>query len=172
MENQISVPWYMILIKGIIMILLALLILSSPGGDMLALGIWLGLGLIIAGIVVIIKGIALSKINGSNWGWGILEGCIDILFGVVLMANPVMTAELIPFMIGLWAAFYGIYLIIDGIVEVGNRMVKIAAGILIIVFSSIIMYSPMLTGMTLALWIGITLMIVGIYNVFISFSLK
>ncbi len=171
MENKISKYWYMVLLKGIIMVLLAILILASPADALLDIAVWLGIGMLITGIVVIIQG-ASSRKEHSGWGWRILEGCLDVLFGFILMANPLVTAEVLPFLIGFWAAFYGLFLVIDGISEPGNRFVKIVSGILIIVLANTIMFNPLLAGMTMAVWIGIILLIIGFYNIINSFSLK
>ena len=171
MENQITSNWYMVLIKGIIMILLAILILSSPGGALIALGLWIGIGLFITGIVEIYRGIALKKV-AANWGWTVFGGVLDLFLGYILMANPLVTAEVLPFVFGFWAAFYGIYLIIDAFAETGNRGIKIIAGILILMFANVIMFNPLFAGMTLAIWVGIMILVAGIYNVIFSFSLK
>jgi len=171
MENQVSSNWYMVLMKGIIMILLAILILSNPGGALIALGLWIGIGLFITGIVEIYRGIALKKV-ATNWGWTVFGGVLDLFLGYILMANPLVTAEVLPFVFGFWAAFYGIYLIIDAFAEAGNRGVKIITGILILLFANVIMFNPLFAGMTLAIWVGIMILVAGIYNVIFSFSLK
>ncbi|RLD44149.1 MAG: hypothetical protein DRI89_03570 [Bacteroidetes bacterium] len=171
MENQVSSNWYMVLIKGIIMILLAILILSSPGGALIALGLWIGIGLFITGGVEIYRGFALRAVN-PNWGWTVFGGVLDLFLGYILMANPLVTAEVLPFVFGFWAAFYGIYLIIDAFSADGNKGMKIISGILILLFANIIMFNPLFAGMTLALWVGIMILVAGIYNVIFSFSLK
>ncbi len=171
MENQITSNWYMVLIKGIIMILLAILIFSSPGGALITLALWIGIGLFITGIVEIYRGIALRAVN-PNWGWTVFGGVLDLFLGYILMANPLVTAEILPFVFGFWAAFYGIYLIIDAFSEAGNRGIKIISGILILIIANVIMFNPLLAGMTLAIWVGIMLFVAGIYNVIFSFSLK
>ena len=171
MENSISKNWYMLLIKGIIMILLAILIFMSPGGALLASVLYLGIGLTIAGIVRIVQGFQAKGIM-DNWGWIVLEGVIDIIAGFILMANPGVSAAVLPFIIGFWASFYGFYLIIDAFSGTGSTGIKIIAGILTVIIGFTIMYNPVMMGMTLAVWIAILLLIVGIFNVFASFSLK
>ena len=45
MEKQITKNWYMVLIKGIIMILLAILVLNHPGESLMGVAVYLGIGL-------------------------------------------------------------------------------------------------------------------------------
>ena len=171
MENAISKNWYMILIKGIIMILLALLIFMSPGVALLTYALWIGIGYVIAGVVIIITGFSARK-ESDNWGWKVLEGVIDLFFGYILMANPEITAAILPFIIGFWAAFYGIYLFLDSFSGKGNGMMKLIAGILIFILANVIMFNPLLAGMTMAVWFAIILFVVGISNVIFSFQIK
>lgn len=171
MENQVSARRHMILIKGIIMVLLAILIFMSPAGALLTYVLYIGIGLTIAGVVRIIDGFGL-KGKMQNWGWAVFEGAMDIILGYILMAHPALTVSLLPVMIGFWAAFYGILLVIDAFSEPGGRGLKIVSGILIFLFANIIMFNPVFFGLTLAIWVGVVLLFAGIYNVINYFTLK
>lgn len=171
MEKITSKYWYMLLLKGIIMIVLAILIFMSPAGALLTYVIWIGLGFIIAGIVRLVQGFQAKGVL-DNWGWLVLEGVIDIILGFILMAHPGVTAAILPFLIGFWAAFYGFFLLIDAFSGKGSAFLKIIAGILIVILAFHIMFNPIELGIAMAIWIGIMLLIAGIYNVIASFSLK
>ena len=171
METQISKNWYLLLIKGIIMVLLAILVLNSPEGALLTYVLYIGIGFIIAGIVRIVQGIS-AKGTLNNWGWIVFEGLMDLFLGYILMAHPDLTITLIPIMIGFWAAFYGLYLLIDAFSGNGNMLLKLIAGILIIIIGNMIIFNPVSFGLTLAIWIGVLLLFAGIFNVIISFKIK
>lgn len=171
MEKITSKYWYMLLLKGVIMIVLAVLIFMSPVTAILTYGIWIGLGFLIAGIVRIVQGFQAKGVL-ENWGWMAFEGVMDIILGFVLVANPEILAIIFPFLIGFWAAFYGGMLIVDGFSGTGNAFLKIIAGILIVVIAFHIMFNPIELGIAITIWIGIVLLIAGIYNVVASFSLK
>ena len=163
--------WYMVLIKGIVMILLAILVFNSPGGALLAYALYIGLGLLLTGIVMLFRGISLRKVN-TNWGWTVFEGLLDIFLGYVLLANPLVTAAILPFIFGFWAVFYGALLLINSVSGSENKGMKIVSAILLILIGIMIMHNPLVVGMTVAIWVAILLLIVGIYNVIISFSLR
>lgn len=171
MENQTLTNWYLQLIKGIVMILLAILVFMSPAGALLTWAIWIGMGMIVSGIVLVILGFSAKGIL-DNWGWRVFEGIIDIFLGFILLSNPAVTAAVLPFVIGFWGAFYGILLFVDAFAEKGNTGIKIISGILIFLFSTTIMFNPLFAGLTLAVWFGIILFVGGIYNVINSFSNK
>jgi len=171
MENSITKNWYMLLIKGIIMILLAILIFMSPADALLTYVLYLGIGLTVAGLVRIFQGFQ-AKGTLDNWGWIVMEGVIDIIAGFILMAHPAVSAAVLPFIIGFWGTFYGFYLVIDAFSGTGSTGMKLIAGILTVIIGFAIMFNPIMMGMTLAVWIAILLLIVGIFNVIASFSLK
>jgi uncharacterized membrane protein HdeD (DUF308 family) len=88
------------------------------------------------------------------------------------MAHPALTASILPFIIGFWAAIYGIFLIVDAFSSTGSMGTKLISGILILILGTTIIFNPIAAGMTVAVWIGVILLLVGIFNVIISFSLK
>jgi uncharacterized membrane protein HdeD (DUF308 family) len=171
METIKSKNWYWILIKGFIMILLGILVFSTPAESLLGIAVYLGIGLLLAGAIIIVMGI-IDRKNLPNWGWTVYGGVLDLFLGYIFLAYPGLTMSVIPFMVGLWGAFYGFYLIIDGFSGSDNTFMKVFSGILIIILANVIMFNPFLAGMTMMVWFGILLMIGGIYNIIISFNLK
>jgi len=171
METVKSKNWYWILIKGIIMVLLGIIAFSAPGGTLLGVAVYIGIGLLIAGGIIIAMGIMDRKIL-PHWGWTVFGGVIDLFLGYMFLAYPVASISAIPFVIGFWAAIYGFYLIIDGFSGTGNAFLKVISGILVIILANVIMFNPLIAGLSMMIWFGILLMIGGIYNVVISFSLK
>ncbi len=171
MDNKFSTNWYMVLIKGIIMILLALMVFSSPGGALVAYAVYLGIGLLITGIVILYRGIS-SRQENPHWGWSAFEGALDLFLGYIILTNPLVTAAVLPMVIGFWAMFYGILILIKGFSDADNKIIKILSGIFIIILGNIIMNNPVFAGLTAAIWVAALLLSAGIYNVIISFRLK
>ncbi len=170
MKTQISKYWYLTLFKGIIMVLLAILFFNSPAESLLAYVLYIGIGFIISGIVIIVQGIAAKDVQG--WGWIVFGGIMDIFLGYILMAHPGLTVSVIPVMIGFWAAFYGIFLIIDSFSGTGGGLLKIIFGILILIMANTIIFNPVAFGLSLVIWLGIILLFSGIFNIINSFRQK
>ncbi len=171
MEKQITKNWWLVLIKGIIMILLAIVVLKHPGETLLGVAVYLGIGLLISGILLIGLGIAERKVS-ENWRWRALEGVIDLVLGLIVIAHPALTMAVIPFLIGFWACLFGLFLIIDAFSASGSRALKIFSGILIFVLALVLMFNPLFLGLTMVIWFGVLLLISGISNVIFSFSLR
>ena len=171
MENSISKNWYLLLIRGIIMILLAVLIFMSPGDVLLTYVLYIGIGYLFAGLIRIFQGFQ-AKGHVDSWGSIAMEGVFDIVFGFILIAHPGMTLAVLPFLIGFWGAIYGLSLVVNSFSEKENKGMKLLAGILTAIFALIIMFNPLLMGMTLVIWVGIMILVAGIFNVVIAFKIK
>jgi uncharacterized membrane protein HdeD (DUF308 family) len=171
METVKTKDWYWILIKGIIMILLAILVFSAPGGTLVGIAVYIGIGLLLAGGIMIVRGIMDRNIL-PNWGWTVFGGVLDLFLGYMFLVNPVASVSVIPFMIGFWAVYYGCYLVIDGFSGTGNAALKVIAGILVVILGNVMIFNPLFAGMTMVICFGILLLIGGVYSVIVSFSLK
>ena len=102
----------------------------------------------------------------------VLADFLYLFVGYIFIAHPALTESILPFVIGFWAAFYGLFLIIDAFSGTGSIGMKLIAGILIVILGNMIMFNPLAAGFTMAFWIAIILFVVGFYNVIASFSLK
>lgn len=171
MEAIKTKNWYWILIKGIIMFFLGILAFSAPGGALLSVAIYIGIGLLFTGGIIIVMGISERK-NIPNWGWRVFGGILDLFLGYMILTHPAASISSIPYMIGFWAGIYGFYLILEGFSGTGNSIMKVISGILFILLAHVIIFNPLLAGMTMMIWFGILLIIGGIYSVIVSFSLK
>lgn len=171
MENAISKNWYMLLISGIIMILLALLIFSNPADALLTYALYIGLGMGFSGVFKIIHGFQAKGVV-DGWGWIVFEGVMSLIVGFVLVAHPLLTVAMLPFIFGFWAAFYGFHLVIDAFSGTGSMGMKLIGGALTVIFGFGIMFNPLFMGMSIAIWVAVILLIVGVITVIGSFDLK
>ena len=171
MENMISKNWYLVLLKGIIMIALAALLFNSPVEALLGYVMYMSIAFGITGIIRIIQGFQAKDVV-ENWGFIIIEGVLDLVLAYILMVHPGITITLIPFLIGFWALMYGLYMIVDAFSGDGNLILKLLFGILTILVAHFIMFNPLMMGMSMMLWFAVMLFVVGIYNVIISFKIK
>ena len=171
MEEQAIATWYLPLVKGIILILLAVLILLSPAGSLIAWAFYIGIGFVFSGMVLIYRGFAGRDVE-ENWTWRVFEGILDMFIGFLLMTNPLISASVLPFLFGFWGAFYGIALFIDAFSHKENKIFKFIVSIAIFWISSLIMFNPLMFGITIAVWIGIILLIAGFFNLIAAITLK
>jgi uncharacterized membrane protein HdeD (DUF308 family) len=105
-----SSQWGWKLFGGIVGILAGILILQHP-----LWSAWLvpGVTVIVIGIFGIIIGLVglVRAFQGGGWGLGILA-VLSLLMGILLIANPLFSAALFPFVLGAFAFVGGIAAIV------------------------------------------------------------
>ena len=62
-----------------------------------------------------------SCISAGGWGWRLFEGIVDVLFGLVMLIHPMISAALIPVIIGIWVFIRGLMYLIDALSWRRNR---------------------------------------------------
>ena len=90
MKTLNKYSWLM-LFRGIILIILAIMVFRHPIDAMVGIAIYLSITLLLTGLIEVYTAIA-TKQTIPNWGWGLAVGLIDIFFAFVLLSNPAITA--------------------------------------------------------------------------------
>ena len=103
-----ALPWWLVLVEGIVLALLGLVLLVAPGASLSFL-VWLvGIYLLIAGIFRII-GIFLDS---SSWGWKLAAGILCLIAGLAILSNPRWSTTLLStwlvILVGLLAMLQGV----------------------------------------------------------------
>lgn len=167
--------WWMSLILGLVYIGVALGLMFSPLGSYIALSIVFSLSMLISGLLEIFFAISNRK-QVSSWGWYLAGGAIDLLLGVYLIAYPMVSMEIIPFIIAFWLMFrgfsstgYAMDLKRYGTREWGWYM---AVGILAILCSLLILWQPSAGAFYAVYMISFSFLIIGLFRVMLSFELR
>jgi uncharacterized membrane protein HdeD (DUF308 family) len=174
MKNQFKY-WWLILLRGIILIALAWYVFVNPVGALVGLALYIGIGLLITGIFEISTALSLRKVN-DNWGWNLAGGIIDGLFGLVLLSNPGVSAAVIPFVVGFWMMVSGVIIFINSFEVKKSGMpawwLGLISGILTVIVGYFITSNIFFGAIAITIWIGIGFLIAGIVNVMLSFRMK
>lgn len=173
--NSISKNWWLVLIKGIILLLLAFYVFQHPVDALVGMALFLGIGLLIGGISLVIVAFSVRK-ESDNWGWKLAEGILDIIFALVLLSNPAVTAAVFPFIVGFWIIIYGVIIIANSFKNwkegASNWWMGILGGILGIIAGYFVMTDPLTGAITVTIWIGFGFLILGILSIALAFRLR
>lgn len=167
--------WWIALVKGIILIILAILIFRHPVSALIGVAIYIGVSLLITGIVQTV--ISLSIKNAvQGWGWGLAGGLFDIFFAIIFLSNPALTAAALPFVVGFWMIFYGVMTFANSfeVKKEGNSnwWLETVGGLLTIFIGFVISGNILAGTLAITIWMGIGFMLAGIVYVFAAFGLK
>lgn len=167
--------WWMSLLLGLLYILVAVCLMFAPLSSYVALSIIFSISMLISGLIEIMFALGNRK-NLSSWGWYLAGGIIDLLLGIYLVAYPLLSMEVIPFVVAFWLMFrgftftgYAMDLKRYGTREWGWYM---AFGILAILCSLAIIWQPGLGAFSLVYMLAFTFLILGFFRIMLSFELK
>ncbi|WP_239352044.1 HdeD family acid-resistance protein [Snodgrassella communis] len=99
--------WWLMLIWGMVSILAGIMTFFVPGITWLVLITFIAIWSLVSGILQIIAAIRLRKsIHGE--GWMIVAGMLSVLVGIILFVNPVQGGIALTWVIGIYAALFGV----------------------------------------------------------------
>jgi uncharacterized membrane protein HdeD (DUF308 family) len=87
-----TLPWWLVLVEGIVVALLGLLLLVAPGASLFFIVQLLGLYLFVAGIFRII-GLFLDP---SSWGLKLVAGVLCLIAGLAILRHPLWSTVGVP----------------------------------------------------------------------------
>ena len=115
-------PWWIPLIEGIALLIVGILLLTSPIETTLRLTRILGLFWFVGGIFEIVS----IFIDRSAWGWKLIGGIIGLWAGYYLVMTPVAGALILGFTI---IVLLGIQALLMGIVHLVQALRGAGCGI-------------------------------------------
>jgi uncharacterized membrane protein HdeD (DUF308 family) len=160
-------------VAGVIALAGGIVLLFWPDQTVKVVAVLLGIVFVIIGLGQILDGFS-GRTAGSQWGWVLLKGLIDLAFGIVLIAWPGPTVWVI-------VLIFGIELIVSGIasVVVSMRIPKeyetrsrwLWRGIIGIVAGLVVLAWPDATVWVVVVVAGIYLIVVGLVLLWAGFQL-
>ena len=163
-------PWWIPLVEGIALLIVGVLLLTSPLETTLILTRVLGLFWFLSGIFEIVS----IFVDRSAWGWKLVGGILGLLAGYYLLTAPVAGALVLGFtiviLLGIQALLLGIVNLIQALRGAGWGMGVI--GIINIIFGVLLLGNSVIGVAALPLVIGIFAIIGGIAAIFMALRLR
>ena len=167
--------WWLTLLRGIVLIVLAFSVFMHPISALIGIAIYIGISLLITGITQTILSLA-SRNSNDSWKWGLAGGLIEILFAIILLSNPAITAVTIPFIVGFWIIVFGVMTFVNAFQNrkagVSNWALGLISGLLAILIGFIISNNLLAGSIAITVWIGIGFLIAGVVVIAEAFALK
>lgn len=167
--------WWVSLLLGILYIIVALCLMFAPLSSYVALSVIFSISMLVSGLLEIMFA-ASNRKTLSSWGWYLAGGIIDLILGLYLVAYPLLSMEVIPFLVAFWLMFRGFSAIgysVDlqryGTHAWGWYM---AFGILAVICSFAIIWQPAIGAISLVYMLAFTSLVIGFFRVMLGFELK
>ena len=165
-----ALPWWVVLVEGIVLALFGLILLVAPGASLVFL-VWLvGIYLLIAGILRIV-GIFL---DATSWGWKLAAGILCLIAGLAILSNPLwsttLTSTWLVILVGFLAMLQGAAGLIVAFQGGGWGMG--ALSVLGILFGLFLVINPLIGVAALTLILAIFMFIGGVGAVIQAFRMR
>lgn len=153
------------ILAGIALIVMGVVCIANPDSTLSGLSVLLGLAMLFSGIIDIVIFAAGGRVMYGS-GWFLLDGILTVMLSIFILANNLFTAMTLPFILGMWLVFSGISRFVNSF-DLRRFGVRgwgwfTALGILLTVAGFVSMTDPMAGAMTLALIVGILLILQGV----------
>jgi uncharacterized membrane protein HdeD (DUF308 family) len=168
--RRVTGRWWLITLLGLVTAVLGICLLVNLATAVSVLALLVAIGLIIEGINEIVT----ADRQQRRW-LSYLLGAVWIVIGVVAVAWPAITLLAL-------AVTVGIGLLVGGVVQTGMAIMTrrglpmwglwLALGILTFLIGIVALVWPGLTILTLAIWLGITLLVRGVGTIWFSLLLR
>jgi|TARA_B110000014_G_C20095976_1_gene574467 uncharacterized membrane protein HdeD (DUF308 family) len=173
--NNTVKHWYIPLIVGLLFSGIGIYSMLSPLNSYKTLAMIFSFSFLLSGVSEILFSLS-NKKEIDNWGWTLTFGVLTFILGLLLVLNPEIPMKTLPIYIGFIVLFRSI-MGISYAIELKNYGVKdwknlLIIGILGLVLAFILIWNPLLAGMTIMFWIGIAIVAAGIFSIYLAFKLK
>ncbi len=99
--------WWIHIFVGLTFIGFGLETHQTPEASFFSLYLLFAIILIAEGTAQLYYAISNSKLL-AGWGWYLSNGVFDLIVGLILISRNIISAELLPYFVGLWLIFKGI----------------------------------------------------------------
>jgi uncharacterized membrane protein HdeD (DUF308 family) len=153
-------PKWLLLIQGVALIILGILLFTTPVKATTLLVVLLGFYWLISGIVNIVW----IFFDRTSWGWKLVMGILGIIAGLLIIQHPLWSTILVPatliIVMGVWGIIIGIVALIQAFT--GGGWGAGILGILSIIFGIILLANPIFAIIGLPFVLGIVAIVGGI----------
>ncbi|MBS5907634.1 MAG: HdeD family acid-resistance protein [Dysgonomonas mossii] len=168
--------WWVSLLIGLLAIMLGVWCLTSPWTTITALSIVFSVTFFVSGVFEIIFAVS-NRNTLKGWGWTLVSGIIDLLFGIILISmSPAVIAIVLSYFVGFWVMFQSIWGI-GAAVELQRNGAKgwgwlLTLAVLGVILSFIFIMSPVLTSGFIVALISISFISYGFFRIYLGMRLK
>ena len=176
---QVGIPdhapsWWSLALRGLVAVLFGLAALFWPDLVLEVLILLFGAYALVDGVFALIAAFGSSG-RGMRRPLLLIEGVLGILFGLLALFWPVLTALALLYLVAFWAVFSGIARIVMAVMlrrEIENEWAIALSGMLSVILGIVLILLPG-AGLLAYTWlIGILALAVGIALIYYAFRVR
>ena len=166
--------WWLLLLRGLVAIVFALLTWAQPGVSLAALVLVFGIYVLADGLLGVWSAIAKRRDN-RHWWLLLLWGLVGIVVGVMTFIMPGITGLVLLMYIAAWAVITGVLQIVAAIrlrKEIKGEWLMILSGLVSVAFGVLLFLQPGAGALAVAWIIAAYAFIFGVVMVLLAFKVR
>lgn len=167
--------WYLPLIVGFVLLLMGLWTFAKPVESYLALSFLFGITFLISGIIETFYSIINFNVI-DHWGWSLFVGLITIFIGLALVIDLGLSATSLPYYLAFVILFRSLGAIGSafefGLYDIVEWRSLLFFGILGTLCTCVLIWNPVLAGMTIIFWSGFSFIVTALFNIVFAIKLR
>ncbi len=173
-KNKLSY-WWVPIIFGIIFIATGIWILRAPAESFEKITVFIGIIILVSGTSGVFLTIH-NRLAIPGWGFQLAGGIIDMAIGLILILNPEILLKIITIFAAFWLVISGIFVLRramefrDGEKDIWRW--ELILGIVLLLLAVILLWHPMILGLTIAIWTAAAFIALGIFRISLTIRLK
>jgi len=174
-EKKSTRFWWLPLLFGLVFLGLGIWILAAPEEGMKTIFKVIGIIAIMSGTAQLI--FTFSKYRGiPGWGYQLIGGLVDLAVGIILVSNPTFLLKVISILVAVWLFINGVSHILSAgrERETGDRLWswEMIMGVILILLALLFIWHPLILGLTMAIWVAMAFIVLGIFRMVLTFRLR
>ena len=174
MVHLLAKNWWTFVLRGVLLAVLGILALASPGITAATLIFWIAMFLFVEGILTLLGVIMAWKEREEKW-LHVLEGVLTIILGVIMFRAPELALFFAVLYVGIWSIMSGVARIAMAIQlrkEISGEFWMALGGAISVLFGILIIAQPGVGAATLMWMLGLFALLVGIILIVFGFKVK
>lgn len=166
--------WWMLTVRGVAAIVFGILTFIAPGASLFALVVLFGAYALVNGAFALAAAVSRGR-AGERWGSLVVDGVVSLVFGVLTLAWPGISALALLYVIAAWAIVTGAAQVAAAIrlrKQIRGEWLLALGGVLSIAFGVLLIVAPVAGALAVVLWIGAYALVFGAVLVGLSLRLR
>ncbi|MBV6439593.1 MAG: HdeD family acid-resistance protein [Haliscomenobacteraceae bacterium CHB4] len=173
MLQRLTQFWWLLILRGVISIVFAIIAFTNPKLAFQALILVLGVFLLADGFTAMYLGFRMRGYDDDWWAI-LLEGALGAGLGLIALINPEMTAEGLVLVLAVWFLVTGFFEIVTAIKlrkEIEHEWLLGFAGLISMGLGILMMINPNAGAISIMWWLGIYAAVFGLLLLVLGFRM-
>jgi uncharacterized membrane protein HdeD (DUF308 family) len=171
MMAGLAKSWGLVLVMGILSIIIGVMAIVWPGATIVTVALFFAAWLFVSGIYSIVGAFTEDASTGHKVLSAII-GVLSVIVGFSLLRTPFQSVEVMIFVLGIFWVSQGIVGFVMAFEVKEGRGWRLVSSILGVIAGIVILVYPITSALTLALFGGIWLIILGVTQIIAAWQLR